>query len=210
MNRFTRENYSFEVLNPPFNHDLEVRLKEISDIWLDGRNEKGFSLGFFNWNYLKRGPIAIVKNESGEIVAFANIMPTYNDHVGTIDLMRYDKTVSSGVMDYLFINLFQYMRDNNYKVFDLGMAPLANVGTSRKSFIQERLGFLVFNFGSSLYSFQGLRDYKDKYAGNWVPKYTFYSRDSSFIFTILQLLIVDNSPITKNKQLFIKKMLKRV
>ena len=37
-------------------------IKLISDIWLEKRKEKGFSLGFFNEDYIQSSPIAIFKN----------------------------------------------------------------------------------------------------------------------------------------------------
>ncbi len=40
-----------------------------------------------------------------------------------------------------------------------------------KSFTQERIAYLVYNFGSRFYSFGGLKEYKDKYANEWLPKY---------------------------------------
>ena len=49
------------------------------------------------------------------------------------------------------------------------MAPLANVGQSRKSFIQERIAALIYEFGSEIYSFQGLREYKEKFVSKWQP-----------------------------------------
>lgn len=198
MNRFNREEYSFEIVQPPFDSQLLTRLKEISDEWLAGRSEKGFSMGFFNESYLKREPIALVKNSAGTIVAFANLIPSYESKKASVDLMRYDKTVVSGIMDYLFIQLFEYLKAEGYEKFDLGMAPLANVGTTRHSFFQERIAYLIFHFGSRFYSFQGLREYKDKYASAWIPKYTLYCRDSSIIFSMIQLLLVDNAPV-KNK-----------
>lgn len=209
LNRFERNNYQFEVLQPPFSPEIMARLKEISDDWLGGRVEKGFSLGFFKESYLQKGPIAVVYNEDNTIVAFANIIPSYSQKVGTIDLMRYEKSTERGVMDYLFIQLFQYMKEEGFETFDLGMAPLANVGTYRSSFFQERIAFLVFHFGSRLYSFQGLKEYKEKYASYWKPRYTLYSRDSSLIFTMIQLLIVDDAPVTKEKETFLKKILRR-
>ncbi|MFR3960216.1 MAG: phosphatidylglycerol lysyltransferase domain-containing protein [Streptococcus salivarius] len=36
-------------------------MKAVSDIWLNGRKEKGFSLGFFDVAYLQQAPIAIVR-----------------------------------------------------------------------------------------------------------------------------------------------------
>lgn len=200
MNRFAKANYQFEVLKPPFSPELMQELKSVSDEWLGSRKEKGFSLGFFSENYLQRSKIAVAKNENNQIVAFANIMPTYNSEEGTIDLMRYSHEAPSGVMDFLFISLFGYMKDEGLSYFNLGMAPLSNVGTSKKSFIQERAAYLVYEFGSRFYSFRGLRDYKEKYAAEWIPRYTLYSRTSFIVYVMIALLIIDNAPIEKQKQ----------
>ncbi|BAL62042.1 bifunctional lysylphosphatidylglycerol flippase/synthetase MprF [Melissococcus plutonius] len=200
MNRFNKENYHFEVLQPPFSAEFMQTLKNISDEWLDGRKEKGFSLGFFSVDYLQRGPIAVVKNKQDELIAFSNIMPTYNSAEGTIDLMRYRKNAPSGVMDFLFISLFEYMKEMGFHYFDLGMAPLANVGTSRKSFIQERIAYLVYEFGSHFYSFRGLRDYKGKFATDWSARYTLYSRNSFIVYVMIALLVSDNASVEKQKQ----------
>ncbi|WP_207695072.1 phosphatidylglycerol lysyltransferase [Enterococcus sp. DIV0212c] len=201
MNRFTKENYHFEVIEPPFSQELMQELKDVSDEWLGSRKEKGFSLGFFSESYLQRGKIAVAKDQNNQIVAFANIMPTYTQEEGTIDLMRYSKKAPSGVMDYLFVSLFTYMKEEGFTYFNLGMAPLSNVGTSKKSFVQERIAYLVYEFGSRFYSFQGLRDYKEKYAANWVSRYTLYSRESFIAYVMIALLIIDNAPIEKQKKI---------
>lgn len=200
MNRLNKEDYQFEVLQPPFSKDLMSELKLVSDEWLGNRKEKGFSLGFFSENYLQHGKVAVVKNQEERIIAFATIIPTYTKEEGTIDLMRYSKEAPSGVMDYLFISLFAYMKDEGFSYFNLGMAPLSNVGTSKKSFIQERIAYLVYEFGSRFYSFRGLRDYKEKYAAEWLSRYTLYSRDSFIAYVMIALLIIDNAPIEKQKK----------
>lgn len=213
LNRIEREGFTFEVIQPPFSASQMADLKKISDSWLGTRKEKGFSLGFFSEDYLQRAPIAIVNSPEGEMVAFASIMPTYTDNrIGTIDLMRYDlDRAPSGSMDFLFLHLFEYMKEEQIEYFNLGMAPLANVGTSRKSFIQERIAYLVYEFGSHFYSFHGLREYKDKYATNWIPRYTLYSRDSWITYVMIALLIIDNAPVEtpKNRLFGLKKWLRR-
>lgn len=202
VNKALKEGYQFDVIKPPFSAATMQNLQAVSDKWLNGRKEKGFSLGFFTKDYLQRAPIAVIKNSDSEIVAFANFMPTYTDKLGTIDLMRHDPDKApSGTMDFLFINLFQYMRDEEgLEYFDLGMAPLANVGTQRKSFTQERIAYLVYNFGSRFYSFGGLKEYKDKYANEWLPEYVLYSRDSWIGYVMIALLITDNAPIQEEKK----------
>lgn len=202
FNKVLKEGYQFDVITPPFSSETIYALKTVSDEWLGGRKEKGFSLGFFSEDYLQRAPIAVIRNSDEKIVAFANFMPTYTNSIGTIDLMRHSpEEAPSGTMDFLFINLFQYMRDEmGIEYFDLGMAPLANVGTSRKSFTQERIACLVYNFGSRFYSFGGLKEYKDKYANEWLPKYVLYSRDSWIGYVMIALLITDNAPVQAEKK----------
>ncbi|WP_440913752.1 bifunctional lysylphosphatidylglycerol flippase/synthetase MprF [Enterococcus innesii] len=199
-NKITKEGFTFDVLTPPFSAETFATLKEISDNWLDGRKEKGFSLGFFSESYLSTAPIAVVRNQQQEIVAFASFMPTYQTGLASIDLMRHDpEKAPNGTMDFLFIQLFDYFKEHGYQQFDLGMAPLANVGTFRSSFLQERIAYLVYTFGSRFYSFEGLREYKQKYAAAWSPRYILYSRDSWIVYVMIALLIVDNQSADKTK-----------
>jgi len=191
MNRLDKEGVSLEILTPPFSKKDFIKMREISDEWLGGRKEHGFSMGFFSENYLYKAPIAVVKNGAGELVAFANIMPTYTDKMVSIDLMRYGKDAPANIMDFLFVSLFCYYREQGVEYFNLGMAPLSNVGTSRKSFLQERIANLIYQFGAHFYSFHGLRDYKNKYANTWKSRYTMYSRDNMILSVVFSLLRVD-------------------
>lgn len=192
INKLTKERFTFEVLSPPFDSTLMAELKIISDAWLGSRKEKGFSLGFFSEEYLQRSEIAIVRDTEEQIVAFANLMPAYESNITTIDLMRHHpKKAPTGSMDFLFIHLFEWSKEQGIDYFSLGMAPLANVGVLPKSFIQERIAHLVYQFGSRFYSFQGLRKYKAKYATIWIPSYLLYHRESWVLYVMIALLKVD-------------------
>ncbi|UQS85764.1 bifunctional lysylphosphatidylglycerol flippase/synthetase MprF [Apilactobacillus apisilvae] len=209
MNKFDREEYKFEIIQPPFSNEFISELKYVSDQWLKGNPEKGFSLGYFDRYYLSQAPIAVMKDKNNKIVAFANIMPTGDHEMTSIDLMRSSNNAPSGIMDGLFINLFDHVKKQGYKSFNLGMAPLSNVGESRYSFIDEKISNLIYQYGTAFYSFQGLRSYKEKYVQEWAPKYVSYRRGNSLVFTMLQLLMLVNEHIDKNKhQSIIKKYFK--
>lgn len=63
------------------------------------------------------------------MVFFVNIIFSYINEVGIIDLMCYYKEkVFFGSMDFLFIYLFEYMKIENIYYFNLGMVLLVNVG----------------------------------------------------------------------------------
>jgi phosphatidylglycerol lysyltransferase len=171
-NRAERQGATFTVLPPGSAGRLWRDLQDISDAWLQNRSagEKGFSLGRFDRDYLNRTPLAIVR-QRGRVVAFANVWTTADKREATADLMRYSEDAPKGVMDYLFVKLMEWARDRGYREFDLGMAPLAGLGTHRLAPSFSKLGAAVFDAGEALYGFRGLRAYKEKFDPEWRPLY---------------------------------------
>nr|WP_241865034.1 bifunctional lysylphosphatidylglycerol flippase/synthetase MprF [Lacticaseibacillus kribbianus] len=194
MHKFERQGFQFKWLTPPFDAGTMVQLRQVSDSWLDGKAEIGFSLGYFNPRYLNQAPVAVIEDKDGRIVSFASVMPM-GEGVMSIDLMRSSEDAPSGIMDALFVNLFQRAKDEGYTRFNMGMAPLSNVGTSDFAFLEEKMAHLVYEYGYRFYGFQGLRSYKEKYVTTWVPKYVAYRKRQSLLFTLLQILMLVNTPV---------------
>ncbi|MDO7203762.1 phosphatidylglycerol lysyltransferase domain-containing protein [Paraclostridium bifermentans] len=44
LSRVEKEGYTFEMVYPPFSKSFLEEIKNISDEWLEGRPEKGFSV----------------------------------------------------------------------------------------------------------------------------------------------------------------------
>ncbi|MEE6661683.1 phosphatidylglycerol lysyltransferase domain-containing protein, partial [Limosilactobacillus pontis] len=203
MHKFDREGYTFTVEQPPFSDDQLAELKRVSDSWLGNQVEKGFSLGFFDPYYINQAPVGVIRDKNGKMVAFATFMPTGGKEILTIDLMRHSKDAPSGIMDKIFISMYQYGQENGYTYFDLGMAPLSNVGEYQFSFIEEKTAHFIYEYGYHLYGFQGLRRYKDKYASVWHPRYIAYRKKNSLIATMLILVSVVNQRVdSQNHHLF--------
>ncbi|MDQ0197736.1 bifunctional lysylphosphatidylglycerol flippase/synthetase MprF [Neobacillus ginsengisoli] len=190
-NKFLKENYQFKVKEAPFSMELLNELKEISDDWLQGKREKGFSLGFFDSSYLNKAPIALIKNDKNQILGFTSIMYVYDEHnTISIDLMRFKPEAPEGTMDFLFISLFDWAKQKNYGRFNIGMLPLANVGLSRFSFLSEKIAAQIFLNGHFIYHFQGLKNFKEKYANIRESKYLAYRKKSSLPFTMAQITLL--------------------
>jgi phosphatidylglycerol lysyltransferase len=187
-----RAGFTFDVVEPPFDADWLGQLRTISDEWLAGRDEGGFSLGYFKPDYLRHGPIAVLSDGDGNPVAFASLVESRSQNQVGVDLMRYTKAAPKGVMDVLFVHLIDYAKNEGAATFNLGTCPLANVGVHSQSFLRERIANLVYRFGSAVYSFEGLRRYKAKFAETWQPMYIAYSNHSDIVFVMLALLSVNN------------------
>ena len=151
------------------------RLKRVSDDWLQAKagGEKGFSLGFFDPDYLSRFPMAVVER-GGEIVAFANVWSAGGGAEMSVDLMRYSTDAPREVMESLFVHLMVWAKSQGGRRFVLGMAPLSGFEQSPVAPLWNRFGAFLYQHGGTLYNFQGLRAYKEKFHPQWEPKYLVY------------------------------------
>jgi len=147
-------------------------LQPISDAWLKNHSggEKSFSLGGFVPGYVAEFPIALVRVE-GRIVAFATLWLTAARTSLSMDLMRYGEDAPKNIMDFLFVELLTWGREQGYLAFDFGVAPLAGLDDRPLAPILSRVGKLLFERGEEFYNFRGVRRYKDKYDPLWRPRY---------------------------------------
>ncbi len=170
--RAQRDGLEFEVIAP---EDVPAAMDElgaVSNAWLEDHNakEKGFSLGAFDPDYIIAQPVGILKRE-GRIVAFANILITAAKDEGTIDLMRFSPDAPKGSMDFLFVQIMEYLRDQGFAHFNLGMAPLSGMSKREMAPVWDRVGSTVFEHGERFYNFKGLRAFKSKFHPHWHPRY---------------------------------------
>jgi phosphatidylglycerol lysyltransferase len=175
LRRGERDRLKLRVLAPFEIGAALPALREISDEWLSakGQRERQFSIGFFDEEYLQRFPCAVVENADGRMLAFANLLRSPHREELSVDLMRY-RAEGASVMDFLFVSLFVYGKEQGFARFNLGMAPLASVGRFQGAHARERLANMLFQHGENWYNFQGLRFYKEKFHPDWVPRYMAY------------------------------------
>ncbi len=168
--RVESEGCCFEIVNDPT--PILPDLRAISDFWLAEKKtrEKGFSLGFFAEDYIRRFPVAVVRRE-GQIVSFSNLWATARKEELSVDLMRHRSDAPNGVMDYMFLQLILWGQQQGYKTFNLGMAPLSGLENRSLGTVWNRVGALAYRFGENFYNFQGLRQYKEKFDPIWEPMY---------------------------------------
>jgi phosphatidylglycerol lysyltransferase len=175
--RCAKDGTTFELLSPEQTLACMDRLEAISNDWLANHKtrEKRFSLGFFDRAYLARVQVAVARHD-GEIVAFVTIWPAGDCSSCSPDLMRYGAGAPRSVMDFLMVETMLWAKAQGYRWFELGMAPLAGLPGHRLAPLWSKLGRFVYRHGASLYNFEGLRAFKDKFDPVWEPVYLVYPR----------------------------------
>lgn len=171
-NKAVREGVSFKIIRTEVDSPEMDKLESISKDWLahqSGR-EKGFSLGRFDRKVLSNQAIAIAM-KADEIIAFSNLWSSADGSELSLDLMRYLENSMAGVIDFLLVETMLWGRENGYKTFSLGMAPLAGLDKEDHRSVMSSLCRFAFKHGDKLYSFQGIRRFKKKYNPDWEAVY---------------------------------------
>ncbi|PTI36235.1 bifunctional lysylphosphatidylglycerol flippase/synthetase MprF [Mammaliicoccus vitulinus] len=191
-NKLETEGYQFDIMHAPYSQEDLKMMKDISDSWLESKQEMSFSVGSFQLDYLNRAPVAVIRNKNNEIVGFCSLMFTnYNQSI-SIDLIRWNKNIDLPLMDALYIHMLLWAKEEGYKQFNMGMATLSNVGLNKHAYLREKFAAKVFENMNSLYSFQGLRNYKQKYAPDWEPRYLVYRKYSSLFWNLIRVSLTIN------------------
>ncbi len=175
VRRLEQEGATFRIVCGEELPAMMDRLRTVSDDWLREKSgsEKGFSLGFFKPDYLSRFPVGVIER-GNDVVAFASLWPGPQHAELSIDLMRYRHDAPEDVMEGLLVHLMKWGQAQGYRWFSLGMAPLSGFERSPVAPLWTRLGTFLYEHGETLYRFQGLRAYKEKFHPQWEPRYLVY------------------------------------
>jgi phosphatidylglycerol lysyltransferase len=118
---------------------------------------------------MRHFPIAVVR--VGErIVAFANVWTGSRSEL-SVDLMRHVQDAPNSIMEYLFLELMLWGKEQKYERFTLGMVPLFGLERRRLAPLWTQAGALLFRYGEHFYNFQGLLRFKAKFEPVWEPRY---------------------------------------
>lgn len=171
IRRVERAGLELAELTMPIDDATMTQLHEVSDSWMSegGRRERTFTVGRFDPEALRTSTVVVVRHhDSGRIVAFANVLPSYKGHDGNFDLMRRRHDAPNGVMEFLFVGLINRFRDEGYTGMNLGLAPLANItGDS----LPDRALRVLYDRGDNAFHYRGLRMFKDKWQPRWEDRY---------------------------------------
>ncbi len=189
-NRLNRTHHSASIYEPPISDAMLAELRVISDEWLtmmEG-SEQRFSLGWFDDAYIRSSPIAVVRDEQGSIMAFANMAPEYAKPEVAVDLMRRRAQVEPGTMEYLFVAMFKWACDQGYQTFNLGLSSLAGIGEQPDSPAAERALHYIYEHVNQFYNFKGLHTFKEKFHPSWSPRYLIYPGGANLLASVVAVV----------------------
>jgi len=177
INKVIDRGFKATIHEAPVKDGILQKIKSVSDEWLEDmeRSEIIFSQGMFDWAELKQQTIITVENAEEKIVAFLNIIPDFAPNEATYDLIRKTADAPNGVMDFILVELFKYLKEKQIRYVNLGFAPMSGLDDPH-TFPEKSMKF-AYEKIRSFSHYKGLRDYKEKFDPTWYNKYLIYQHD---------------------------------
>ena len=177
LNKVREKQLKATIHVPPIKDGVLQKLKSVSDEWLidTGRQEIVFAQGMFVWEELKQQTVITAENAEEKIIAFLNVIPDFAPGEGTYDLIRKTKDAPNGTMDFILIELFNYLKSQNYRSVNLGLVPMGGIDDPHT--FPERSMKYAYEKIKSFSHYKGLRDFKEKFSPVWKNAYLIYSHD---------------------------------
>lgn len=177
LNKVSERGYKCSIHQPPIKDGTMQKLKAVSDEWLlsTDRSEIVFSQGMFIWGELKQHTIITVENPEEKVIAFLNIIPDFAPGEGTYDLIRKTDDAPNGVLDFILVELFKYLKSQGYSTVNLGFAPMSGLDDPH-TFPEKSMKF-AYEKIKSFSQYKGLRNFKEKFFPTWHNRYLIYTND---------------------------------
>lgn len=182
VNKMTKLGYVFKVSEPPHKAAYLQQLRAVSDSWLRDteRSELLFAQGEFSEAEFRHQVLFSLEDPEGKIVAFVNQIPDGETGKTNFDLMRKIEDAPGGVIDFLFVKMFAYMKEQGYSRCDLGMVPLS--GINKPGNLQEQIIKLAYEKMGQFGHYKSLRSFKEKFDPEWNMMYLAYNSGIDLMF----------------------------
>ncbi|HSX07033.1 MAG TPA: phosphatidylglycerol lysyltransferase domain-containing protein [Candidatus Saccharimonadia bacterium] len=190
-NRFTKQGFTVELLEPPHSDQSLASLKATSDDWLTrpGRAERRLTMGYYTTEYMQQCKVAVARDGEGEIQGFINVVPTFEPGTANYDMLRCKAGAPGNCNDFLLLGLIALLQEHGYTKINLGLAPLSGLDDRNEAtnVIDSALRFVYASSGR-FFSFEGLRRFKAKYQPNWEDRYVAYAGNPAQFARIMTAL----------------------
>jgi phosphatidylglycerol lysyltransferase len=191
-NKLVRLGYTTRLYHPPLDESLLRELRPISDAWLSNLHggEKYFFIGWFDDDYIGNSPVMVVRTPKGQIVAFSNLISAYQKREITIDLMRHQHGMENGSMEFLFVSLLQWAKEQGYDTFSLGATTIFGKDRQPGDPRITRALYLIAAMVNRFYRFKGLHAFKEKFHPRWEARYLAYPGTATLPLILTTLIRV--------------------
>lgn len=169
--RLTKHSISIETLPAARVPNHMAGLRALADrvARKSGRAVRGFAIGRFEEDYMSSSD-CVAASHSGRIVGFASYRVPLHGRA-TLDLLMARKGLGPAALTALVAAAAESARERGATMFDLGLAPLADLDAHPLWPVWRRIGPGLFPHGDQFSTFAELRAFKARFRPFWAVRH---------------------------------------
>jgi phosphatidylglycerol lysyltransferase len=131
----------------------------------------------------------VVYAPDGNPTAFVTLMPEYQKNEITFDLMRRYPEAQAGTMDFLFVSILKWAKEQGFESVSLGTSTFVGLGERQDALRLERIMHTISDHLGRFYSFKSLHFFKNKFGPCWEPRYLACPGKTSLPFVFFHSIV---------------------
>jgi lysyl-tRNA synthetase class 2 len=193
VTRLEREGYTCELTNLSSlgTRSLE-RLEAISDMWLRGEPDRGFSMCMegLRGAHLEDSRVLLARDGGGEIRGYLHLVPSYGRSAMSLSAMRRDPETPNGLTEYMVAEVIEMLREREVTELSLNFAAFARVLNSPEHIGDRMLGRFI-SLGNPIFQIESLYKFNAKFFPRWQPRYMLHEGPAAWPRTVVVALRVE-------------------
>lgn len=189
--------YRFRVAMPEEVRPILPDLQRIDRTWQHDRGGQPwkFSNSCFVPEMICQTPVALLERED-RIVGFASLWCGHDNEELAAGLIRYLPDSPADSLDVMLAESMLWGQTRDFRHFNLGPAPLSQWHSPQHQDARASLMNIAFRLGRHFYSYQGLRNYLERFTPAWQPLFLAWphERPLNRVFMDIAELIGSASP----------------
>jgi lysyl-tRNA synthetase class 2 len=152
-----------------------TQLEAISDLWREGRVERGFSMTLEGLRgiHLAGSTVVVARDANGLVRAFLHFVPVAGRPVLSLNFMRRDRDTPNGLMEFLVVRAMEACREHGIRELSLNFAAFARLLHSPSGRGERLLGKLA-SIANPYFQIESLYRFNAKFGPRWAPRYLLY------------------------------------
>ena len=193
VNRVARNGYTAELRVVGELSAAELaELREVSDRWLDGSPDRGFSMAHDALAdvLVPDALVVVARDEHGAPRGFLHFMPVYGRPIVSLGFMRRDRDTPNGVNDFLVVEAARLLGERGIQEFSLNFAAFGRWLREPSNVLERQLGKLL-RVGDRWFQIERLHSFNAKFGPRWQPRYLLFQHPSQLPKVALAAMLAE-------------------
>lgn len=173
VTRLEREGYTVAVRHHEDLAEAELReLEAVSGAWLDGGDERGFSMAMegLRGDHHAGSVLVVARDAAGEVGGFLHFVPAHGRAAMSLGFMRRRRDTPNGLTEFLVVRAVQELRERGVEELSLNFCAFGRWLREPATW-RQRLAARILHPLDGLFQIESLLHFNAKFATRWAPRH---------------------------------------